>query len=61
MDKINKNDEKQLEHLGAFEISNKLLSLAQKNGKNNIFLNAGRGNPNWINKKARLAFTRIVE
>ncbi len=61
MDKINKNDEKQLEHLGAFEISNKMLSLAQKNGKNNIFLNAGRGNPNWINKKARLAFTRIVE
>ena len=61
MDKINKNDEKQLEHLGAFEISNKMLSLAQKNEKNNIFLNAGRGNPNWINKKARLAFTRIVE
>ncbi|MDR0297218.1 MAG: bifunctional aspartate transaminase/aspartate 4-decarboxylase [Streptococcaceae bacterium] len=51
----------QLTHLGAFEISFEMLKLAQKNQKNNIFLNAGRGNPNWINTKARLAFNRLVE
>lgn len=47
--------------LGAFEISFEMLKLAEKNKKDNIFLNAGRGNPNWINTKARLAFNRIVE
>lgn len=35
--------------------------LAEKNKKANIFLNAGRGNPNWINTKARLAFNRLIE
>ena len=49
------------DHLGAFETSFELIKLAQKNEKDNIFLNAGRGNPNWINTKARLAFNRIVE
>lgn len=53
--------EKRLETLGAFEISNKMLKLAQNNEKHNAFLNAGRGNPNWINTEARLAFARIVE
>lgn len=58
---MDKKEEEKLEKLGAFEISNQMLSLAQKNEKSNIFLNAGRGNPNWINKKARLAFNRLVE
>lgn len=58
---MDKQSEEKLENLGAFEISNQMLKLAQKNQKSNIFLNAGRGNPNWINKKARLAFGRIVE
>lgn len=53
--------EKDLEKLGAFEISNEMLKLAEHNEKSNIFLNAGRGNPNWINTKARLAFARIIE
>lgn len=53
--------EEKLAKLGAFELSADLLALAQKNKKQNLFLNAGRGNPNWINTKARLAFTRIVQ
>lgn len=55
------SDEKKLEQLGSFEISDQMLRLAQNNQRQNIFLNAGRGNPNWINKKARLAFNRLVE
>ncbi len=58
---LSRSDEKKLEKLNAFEISNKMLGLAQKNEKGNIFLNAGRGNPNWINTKARFAFGRILE
>ncbi|CAH0416039.1 bifunctional aspartate transaminase/aspartate 4-decarboxylase [Periweissella fabaria] len=53
--------EQQLEQLGAFEISDEMLTLARHNAKSNVFLNAGRGNPNWINKQARLAFNRLVE
>ena len=56
-----REEEQQLEKLGAFEISNEMLKLALHNKKSNIFLNAGRGNPNWINTKARLAFARIIE
>lgn len=55
------NEVNRLKSLGAFEISDKMLKLAQKNVKNNIFLDAGRGNPNWINTKARLAFARMLE
>ncbi|EGT4143272.1 TPA: bifunctional aspartate transaminase/aspartate 4-decarboxylase [Clostridium perfringens] len=58
---ITKDFEKKLEELGAFEISNKMLELAKKNKKHNTFLNAGRGNPNWINTQGRLALSRIVE
>lgn len=56
-----RNQEEKLEKLGAFELSADLFALAQKNKKQNLFLNAGRGNPNWINTKARLAFTRIIQ
>ncbi|WP_125712868.1 bifunctional aspartate transaminase/aspartate 4-decarboxylase [Companilactobacillus kedongensis] len=55
------SEEKKLEDLESFVISSKMTSLAKENAKNNIFLDAGRGNPNWINKKARLAFNRLVE
>ena len=54
------SDEKKLEQLGSFEISDQMLSLAQNNQRQNIFLNSGRVNPNWINKKARLAFNLLV-
>lgn len=47
--------------LGAFEVSAELLQKAHHNKKGNIFLNAGCGNPNWINTKARLAFARLIE
>ena len=58
---ITKDLEKNLEGLGAFEISSKMLKLAKNNEKHNKFLNAGRGNPNWINTEGRLALGRIVE
>ncbi|MDQ0150751.1 bifunctional aspartate transaminase/aspartate 4-decarboxylase [Eubacterium multiforme] len=58
---ITKKFEEKLEKLGAFEISSKMLSLAKNNEKHNVFLNAGRGNPNWINTQGRLALARIVE
>jgi len=52
--------EKELERLGAFEIASKMLKLAKNNENHNSFLNAGRGNPNWINTQARLAFARFM-
>lgn len=52
--------EKKLEKLGAFEISSNMLKLAKNNEKHNICLNAGRGNPNWINTQSRLAFARLL-
>ncbi|MFC4770538.1 bifunctional aspartate transaminase/aspartate 4-decarboxylase [Enterococcus hermanniensis] len=55
MDKL---QEEKIEKLGAFEIDELLIQAAEKN-KN--FLNAGKGNPNWINTKARLAFCQLVE
>lgn len=58
---INKTDEKKIEKLGSFEISEKMVELAKENTKGNPYLNAGRGNPNWINRKARLAFSRLLE
>ena len=53
------DQERNLEKLGAFEIHNLMLNIAKK--YNSTFLNAGKGNPNWINTKARLAFGRLVE
>lgn len=53
--------EKKLEKLGAFEISGSMLKMAANNEKHNTCLNAGRGNPNWINTRSRLAFARFLE
>lgn len=58
---ITKELEKKLEGLGAFEISSRMLKLAKKNEKHKTFLNAGRGNPNWINTQGRLALSRLIE
>lgn len=55
-----KGYEQKLEKLGAFEISSNMLKIAKNNERHNTFLNAGRGNPNWINTQARLAFGRIM-
>ena len=43
---ITKRFERELEKLGAFEISFDMLKLSEKNEKHLKFLNAGRGNPN---------------
>lgn len=58
---IKKAYEREWEKLGVFEVSNKLIDLAQKNKKCSTFLNAGRGNPNWINTLGRRAFARFLE
>lgn len=53
--------ERKLEQLEVFEVTALLLDMAQHNEDNMFLLNAGRGNPNWINTSARLAFARLME
>lgn len=50
--------EKALEAMSPFEIKNTLISMAKKEAKSSTdtFLNAGRGNPNWIATAPREAF-----
>ncbi len=54
----NKQCEKALSVLSPFEIKNKLIELAQDEAKKStaLFLNAGRGNPNWVTTEPRQAF-----
>jgi len=42
--------------LSPFEIKDELIRLAQADKSGRAYLNAGRGNPNWIATKAREAF-----
>lgn len=64
MDNINdmnvesKQNEIALEGLSPFEVKNRLIALAKADAKktSSIFLNAGRGNPNWITTEPRHAF-----
>lgn len=53
-----KQCEKALSVLSPFEIKNELIELAQDEAKKStaIFLNAGRGNPNWVTTEPRQAF-----
>lgn len=53
--------EKDLAKLGNFEVASCLVKLSEKNSTNSSVLNAGRGNPNWIQTSSRLAFCRLVE
>ena len=54
--------EKQLEtELGAFEITAAQRELAKENKAGLQVLDAGRGNPNWINTQARYAYSRLME
>lgn len=50
--------EKQLETMSPFEIKNRLIKMAQDDAQKSTatFLNAGRGNPNWIATTPREAF-----
>ncbi len=49
---------KKFESLGPFEIKNELIALAKKTSRTaqSAFLNAGRGNPNWISTTPREGF-----
>lgn len=54
----NKSYEKSLEKMSPFEIKGTLISLAEKDAQRSTatFLNAGRGNPNWLLSRPRKAF-----
>src|SRR5215831_21093122 len=49
---------KKFEALGPFEIKNELQDLAKKTSQTtqSAFLNAGRGNPNWVSTTPREGF-----
>ena len=49
---------RKFESLGPFEIKNELISLAKESSRTtqSAFLNAGRGNPNWIATEPRDSF-----
>ena len=47
--------------LSAFEITALQRKLAPDNEAGYPVLDAGRGNPNWINGKVRHAFTRLMD
>ncbi|MDE6856443.1 MAG: aspartate 4-decarboxylase, partial [Muribaculaceae bacterium] len=53
-----KNKERELAKMSPFEIKNTLISLAKKDARKSTrqFLNAGRGNPDWIATTPREAF-----
>lgn len=55
---LNRSYERKLSKLSPFEIKNELIALAQKDARESTaqFLNAGRGNPNWIATAPREAF-----
>ena len=58
---LNQEAETQLqEELGAFEITAYQRELAKTNVAGYPVLDAGRGNPNWINTQSRYAFTRFM-
>lgn len=53
--------QEQLEsEIGAFEITAAQRELAAENKAGLEVLDAGRGNPNWINTQARYAYTRLM-
>lgn len=53
-----RSSEMKLEQMSPFEIKNQLISMAKADARNSTatFLNAGRGNPNWIATEPREAF-----
>ena len=54
--------EEQLQkELGAFEITAHQREIAKTNEAGYSVLDAGRGNPNWINTQARYAYTRFSD
>ena len=58
---LNEKTENELQkELGAFEITANQRELAKENEGGYPVLDAGRGNPNWINTQSRYAFTRFM-
>ncbi|MCM1292943.1 MAG: aspartate 4-decarboxylase [Bacteroides sp.] len=59
----NRDYELRLSKMSPFEIKNELIQLAQKDAQKSTatFLNAGRGNPNWIATYPREAFFLLGE
>lgn len=57
------NFEKDLEKMSPFEIKNELIKMAKEDAQKSThtFLNAGRGNPNWIATYPRKAFFLLGE
>lgn len=55
---LSRSYERDLSKLSPFEIKNELIALAQQDARKSsaTFLNAGRGNPNWIAATPREAF-----
>ena len=47
--------------IGAFEITARQREMAKTNEAGYTVLDAGRGNPNWINAEARYAYIRLIE
>lgn len=61
-DRLQKEAEEELsKELGAFDITAHQRELAKENEAGYTPLDAGRGNPNWINTLARYAFTRFSD
>lgn len=58
MNPENRNYEEALSKMSPFEIKGTLISLAQAKDRQSVstFLNAGRGNPNWLLARPRAAF-----
>ena len=54
----NRENERQMEEMSPFEIKNQLIEMAQEDARKSTsqFLNAGRGNPNWVATEPREAF-----
>lgn len=55
--------EKELSNMSPFEIKNTLINLAEKDARRSTstFLNAGRGNPNWLLSYPRKAYFTLGE
>ena len=55
IDPLSRDYEERLNRMSPFEIKNELIELAKSDARKSsaTFLNAGRGNPNWISADAR--------
>ncbi len=57
---MDRSEERRCEALSPFELKNRLVALARHRGER-TWLNAGRGNPNWVALEPRAAFFRLGE